>query len=67
MDLHLAGHGRNVTVVEMLPVMANETFGYYRNALLNEMDKRGMKQILNAKCLGFTEDGVKVEVNGKKN
>ena len=37
--LHLAGHGRNVTVVEMLPVMANETFGYYRNALLNEMDK----------------------------
>lgn len=64
--LHLAGHGRNVTVVEMLPVMANETFGYYRNALLNEMDKRGMKQILNAKCLGFTEDGVKVEVNGKE-
>lgn len=62
--LHLAGHGRRVTVVEMLPMMANETFGYYRDALLREMDNRGITQILNAKCLAFTEDGVEIEHNG---
>ena len=64
--LHLANHGRKVTVVEMLPMMANETFGYYRNALLNEMDKRGIKQILGAKCLAFTDDGVRIEKDGKE-
>ncbi len=64
--LHLANHGRKVTIVEMLPLMANETFGYYRNALLNEMDSRNIKQVLNAKCLEFTTDGVKVEIDGKE-
>ncbi len=62
--LHLANHGRKVTVVEMLPMMANETFGYYRNALLNEMDKRNMKQILEAKCIEFTKAGVVIEKDG---
>lgn len=64
--LHLANHGHQVTVVEMLPMIANETFGYYRNALLNEMDHRGIKQILNAKCIEFTKAGVVIEVNGQR-
>ncbi len=64
--LHLANHGRKVTVVEMLPMIANETFGYYRNALLCEMDNRGMKQVLEAKCLEFTDEGVKIEKDGKE-
>ena len=64
--LHLARHGHSVTVAEMLPMMANETFGYYRNALLNEMDKRNMKQVLNAKCIAFTDGGVLIEKDGKQ-
>lgn len=64
--LHLARHGRKVTVIEMLPVMANETFGYYRNALLDEMDKRGIRQILGARCLEFSDRGVKIEKDGKE-
>lgn len=64
--LHLAQNGHNVTVIEMLPTMANETFGYYRNALLCEMDKRGIKQLLGAKCCSFTKEGVVVEQDGKK-
>lgn len=63
--LHLAAHGHNVTVIEMQKMMAFETFGYYRNALLDEMDKRNMKQMLNTKCLEFTNEGVMVEQSGK--
>lgn len=64
--LHMARHGHDVTVVEMLPMMANETFGYYRNALLNEMDNRGMKQVAGAKCLEFSDEGVLIEKDGKQ-
>jgi 2,4-dienoyl-CoA reductase-like NADH-dependent reductase (Old Yellow Enzyme family)/thioredoxin reductase len=58
--LHIASGGRNVTVVEMNTMMAYETFGYYRNALLDEMDKRSLKQVLGCKCLEFKKDGVVV-------
>lgn len=64
--LHLAGHGRNVTVVEMLPMIANETFGYYRNDLLTEMDNRNIRQITGAKCVEFTDKGVVIERDGKQ-
>lgn len=45
--------------------MAFETFGYYRNALLEEMDKRNIKQMLNTKVLEFSEEGILVEQDGK--
>ena len=63
--LHLANHGHEVTVVEMQGMMAFETFGYYRNALLDEMDKRGLKQMLNTKVLEFTENGILAETDGQ--
>ena len=64
--LHIANHGHDVTIIEMLPMIANETFGYYRNALLTEMDNRGIRQILNAKCLEFTDAGVRIQRDGKE-
>ncbi len=64
--LHLASHGHDVTVIEMLHMMAFETFGYYRNALLDEMDNRNIKQMLNTRCLSFEDDGVRVEQDGKE-
>ncbi|MCM8711223.1 NAD(P)/FAD-dependent oxidoreductase [Clostridium sp. SYSU_GA19001] len=64
--LHLANEGRNVTVVEMNKMMAYETFGYYRNALLDEMDKRAIKQVLGAKCHEFKKDGVVVFKDGEE-
>ena len=64
--LHLAAAGKKVSVVEMQQMMANETFGYYRNALLTEMDKRGMVQYVSTKCLAFTDEGVLVEREGKE-
>ena len=64
--LHLASAGHDVTVVEMQKMMAAETFGYYRNALLETMDQRGIHQLLGAKCLGFEDGGVRVEVDGQE-
>jgi 2,4-dienoyl-CoA reductase-like NADH-dependent reductase (Old Yellow Enzyme family)/NADPH-dependent 2,4-dienoyl-CoA reductase/sulfur reductase-like enzyme len=58
--LYLANEGRNVTVVEMQSMMAYETLGFYRNALITEMDKRGIKQMLNTKCIAIEKDGVRV-------
>lgn len=37
------------------------TFGYYRNALLDEMDKRGIKQMLSTVPIEFTADGLVCE------
>lgn len=62
--LYLAAEGREVTVVEMQHMMAFETFGYYRNALLDEMDKRHIQQMLDTKCLEFTKDGIRASQNG---
>ena len=64
--LFMADQGREVTVLEMRDMMAPETFGYYRNTLLETMDKRGIRQILGAKCLAFEEGGVRVELDGKE-
>lgn len=64
--LHLASAGHDITVVEMQKMMAAETFGYYRNALLDTMDARGIHQLLGAKCLGFEDNGVRVEQDGKE-
>lgn len=64
--LHLARHGHDVLVVDMLGMMAYETFGFYRNALLDEMDKRGIEQMLNTKVLEFTDRGLRVEHDGQE-
>ena len=64
--LHLANHGRNVSVIEMRGMMAYETFGYYRNALLDEMDKRFIKQYLGAKVKAFRTNGIVIEQKGEE-
>ena len=49
--LHLAKTGHAVTVVEMLPRVANEAYGMYREALISEMEAAGMTLYENTKCL----------------
>ncbi len=63
--LHLASNGRDVTVLCRRDMMAYETFGYYRNALLDAMDARGIHQMLKTKTLSIAKDGVTVEVDGE--
>ena len=64
--LYLASLGCDVTVIEMQDMMAFETFGYYRNALLETMDARGIHQLLGARCTGFEDGGVRVKQDGNE-
>lgn len=59
--LNLAALGHEVTVVARKARITPSTFGYYRNALLSEMDKRGVKQALLTCPIEFTEDGLVCE------
>jgi 2,4-dienoyl-CoA reductase-like NADH-dependent reductase (Old Yellow Enzyme family)/thioredoxin reductase len=64
--LHLARHGHEVTMVVRKPRIARETFGYYRNALLDEMDKRGIVQDLSTTPIGFVSGGILCDRDGER-
>lgn len=59
--LYLQKTGHEVTVVEMLDRVANESFGMYREALVWEMEKTGMVNLPKTKCLEITAQGVTIE------
>ena len=59
--LFLQKVGHEVTVVEMLDRIANESFGMYRDALMWEIEKVGMKFMEKTRCLRIEPDGVVVE------
>ena len=56
--LNLAAAGHEVTMVVRKPRITPSTFGYYRNALLDEMDRRGVRQMLSTCPLEFTDEGL---------
>ncbi|MFQ9918966.1 MAG: FAD-dependent oxidoreductase [Flavonifractor plautii] len=49
--LFLQKTGHEVTVVELLGRLANESFGMYREALIWEMEKCGMAMLPKTRCL----------------
>lgn len=59
--LFLQKTGHEVTVVEMLDRVANESFGMYREALVWEMEKNNMVCLPKTKCLKIEADGVTIE------
>ena len=62
--LFLAKTGHDVTVVEMLPRVANEAYGMYREALMLEIEKEGMTLYENTKCLEIGDGFVRVQLPG---
>ncbi|WP_321971569.1 FAD-dependent oxidoreductase [Paratractidigestivibacter sp.] len=56
--LNLAALGHEVTLVARKARITPSTFGYYRNALLSEMDKRGIKQALSTCPVEFSDEGL---------
>jgi 2,4-dienoyl-CoA reductase-like NADH-dependent reductase (Old Yellow Enzyme family)/thioredoxin reductase len=58
--LHLAKNGHDVTIVEMLPRIANESYGMYREALVREITKENIIIMENTKCLEVGHHFVKV-------
>ena len=66
--LHLAARGHEVTIVEMLDRIAPEIFSMPRAALLDEMDRVGIRQLLGHKCNEILQDGVNVvNSRGRRN
>jgi 2,4-dienoyl-CoA reductase-like NADH-dependent reductase (Old Yellow Enzyme family)/thioredoxin reductase len=59
-SLHLAKEGHDVTIVEMLPRIANESYGMYREALIREIAKATLDIMENTKCLEVGNTFVKV-------
>lgn len=59
--LFLQKTGHEVTVIEMLDRIANESFGMYREALVWEMEKCGVASMAKTKCLEIEADGVTIE------
>ncbi|MBN2041232.1 MAG: FAD-dependent oxidoreductase [Spirochaetes bacterium] len=58
--LHLAKNGHDVTIVEMLPRIADESYGMYREALVNEIAAQNITVMENTKCLEIGNRSVKV-------
>jgi 2,4-dienoyl-CoA reductase-like NADH-dependent reductase (Old Yellow Enzyme family)/thioredoxin reductase len=58
--LHLAATGHEVTIIEVLERIAPETFSMPRAALLDAMDRHGVRQVLGHRCTEILTGSVKV-------
>lgn len=63
--IHLAGLGRKVTVVEMLPILNNGGNILHQNALDVEIKARGIRLALGTRVVGIDENGVTGEKGGE--
>lgn len=59
--LHLAKTGHEVTIIERLDRLANESYGMYREALICEMEKNNIVMMPKTKCLEIDKDGIDIE------
>jgi pyruvate/2-oxoglutarate dehydrogenase complex dihydrolipoamide dehydrogenase (E3) component len=59
--LELAHRGKTVTVIEMMERLVANGIGIHRTALLDEMDRYGIRSWVNACCKKIRSDGVVIE------
>lgn len=62
--LHLAKQGKKVTILEMLPKVANDANIRYARTYRWELEKERVEVRTNTRCLVVTESGVEVEGPG---
>jgi 2,4-dienoyl-CoA reductase-like NADH-dependent reductase (Old Yellow Enzyme family)/thioredoxin reductase len=62
----LALRGKKVTILEMLPRIANEVVHPNRNCLVQELQKCGVQTLLNTKVTAVAGNMVRFEQNGKE-
>lgn len=60
-SLFLAKTGHSVTVVELLPRIANEAYGMYREALVREIAKENITVLESTRCLEIDSGFVRVQ------
>ena len=58
--LHLAKTGHTVTIIDMLPRAASDSFGMYREALIREMNKEGIRLLTETRCLEVSRTSVRI-------
>ena len=61
---HLANHGKEVTIVEMLPDIANDEEAAVRYFLMKDLQDNGVKIYVNAPVKKILDDGVISEIDG---
>jgi 2,4-dienoyl-CoA reductase-like NADH-dependent reductase (Old Yellow Enzyme family)/thioredoxin reductase len=65
--LHLAKQGKKVSILEMLPNIANDANIRYARTYRWEIEKEGVQVYTSTKCKAITDDGVEAEgPDGKK-
>jgi NADPH-dependent 2,4-dienoyl-CoA reductase/sulfur reductase-like enzyme len=62
--LFLAGLGRKVTIIEMLPELATDLEPYTRKCLLRELARNNVAAIVSKKVLEITDVGLRVKSKG---
>lgn len=63
---HIAMHNRQVTIVEMAPVIVSNLESAPKTFLLKHLDDTDTKILVNTKVLEIKEDGVVIEKEGEK-
>lgn len=63
---HLARHGREVTIVEMLPAVAQDAQEYVRLFLLDGLAERNVAMQVNATVIAVTDEGITIERGGER-
>ena len=63
--LHLAKEGKDVTVVEFLPDIANDANIRYGRTYRWEMEKENVQVMTSTKCCEITDDGILAEKGGQ--
>ena len=63
--LHLAKEGKDVTVVEFLPDIANDANIRYGRTYRWEMEKENVQVMTSTKCCEITDDGILAEKDGQ--
>jgi 2,4-dienoyl-CoA reductase-like NADH-dependent reductase (Old Yellow Enzyme family)/thioredoxin reductase len=58
--LHLSKTGHTVTVIELLTRIASDAFGMYREALIREMEKEGIRSLTETRCLEVSATSVRI-------
>ena len=61
---HLAHHGKEVTIVEMLPKIAQDVFPSTRDFLLKDLAEKNVRIYVNAKVKEIRQDGFVIEKDG---
>ena len=59
--LELLHRGKEVTVVEMRDILAEESIGIYRTSLLDHMDEVGIRILVKTTCKEIKSNGVLIE------